>query len=171
MSGCCALACFKPANNACSWLFSWWVAVVPWCVSSLLTMPVLDSPACGWLLCLAVFQACWQCLFLALQYVSGCYALLCFKPADNAYSGFSREWVVAVPYCDPSLLTMLVLGSPVSEWLLCIAVSSLLTMPVLGSLACEWLLCLGVFQASWQCLFLTVQFVSGCCALMCFHVC
>ena len=34
----------------------------PCCVSSLLTMPVLDSLVGEWLWCFTVFQACWLCL-------------------------------------------------------------------------------------------------------------
>jgi hypothetical protein len=62
-------------------------------------MPVLNSPAGEWLLCLALLQACRQCLPLTLQLVSA-----------------------AVPCCVSSLLTMPVLDSAVGEWLLCLAV-------------------------------------------------
>ena len=148
VSGCCGLLCFKPADNACAWLFSLWVAAVGCCISSLLTMPVLGSPGSEWLLWVAVFHACWQCLSLALQSVSGYCGLLCFKPADNACPWLSSMWVAAVGCC----------------------VSSLLTMPVLGSPASEWLLWVAVFQACWQCLSLALQLVSGCCELLCFKV-
>ena len=168
VSGCCPLMCPKPTDNECSWLFSWWVAAVPWCGSILLTVSVLGSPGCEWLLFLGVFWACWQGLFLAL-----------------------RMWVAAGPYCVSSLLPITVLGSLVCEWLLCLTMlhacwqclslalqnvsgccalhcfkpvdnacswlssqwvavvpccdSSLLTMTVHHSLGCEWLLCLAVF--------------------------
>ena len=121
-----------------------WVAMVPCYVSSLLTIPVL-GPAeseCQW--CLAIYPACWQCLYLSLQRVS-----------DVSY-GFS------------SLLTNPVLGSSGSEWLSCLAVFfSQLTMPVLDSLGSEWLWCLAVFVACWQCLSLAVQYVSDCTVLLC----
>ena len=145
VSGCHRLLCFKPTDNDCPWLFSLWVAAVPWYVSNLVTIPVLGSSASEWLSCLSVFQACWQCLFLALQPVSDSCALLYFKPADNSCPWLSSKWVAAVPWC----------------------VSSLMTMPVLGSPACEQQLCLGVFQACWQYLSLVLQLVSGSCALLC----
>ena len=47
--------------------------------------------------------------------------------------------MAATPCCVSSLLMMPVLGSPVGEWLLCIAVLSLLIMPVLGSPESGWL--------------------------------
>ena len=43
VGGYCMLLSFKPADNACP---------------SLLMMPILGSPVCGWLQCLAVLQAC-----------------------------------------------------------------------------------------------------------------
>ena len=153
-------------------------------------MPVLCSLGCEWLLCLAVFQACWWCIPSTL-----------------------RWWVAAMPCCVSSLLMMLVLCSPGCEWLLCLAlsqafwsclssslqevsdycallcfkhdddtclllsrkwvtavpccVSSLLMMPVLCSPVCKWLLCLVVFQVCWWCLSSALQGVSGCCALLC----
>ena len=156
---------FKPADNPCPWLFRKWVAAVLYCVWSLLTISVLGSPVCEWLLCLAVFAACWQSLFLALQPVSGCCTLLCFKPTDNPCSWLSRKWVAAVPYCVSSLLTIPVLGSPACEWCCaylcfeptdnpCLWLSSWwvasfpccssiqLITPVLESTESLWLLCL-----------------------------
>lgn len=86
VSSCIVLLHFSFAHHACLWLFSLCVAVVPWCNSSLLMIPVLDSLVGGWLLCLAafrldktypgslesewllslaVFQACWLSLLLA----------------------------------------------------------------------------------------------------------
>ena len=56
-------------------------------------------PVCEWLTCLAMFHTCWLCLFSALQPVSDCCAILCFRPVD-----------------------VLVLCSPESEWLLCLTV-------------------------------------------------
>ena len=144
VSGCCVLLCIKPADDACSWLSSMWVAAVSCCVSSLLMMPVLGSPEGEWLLCLALYQACWWCLFLALQNVSGCCVLLCIRPADDACPWLFSMWVAAVSCC----------------------VSSLLMMPVLGSPGSEWLLCLAVHQACWWHLSLALQPVSDCCVLL-----
>ena len=144
VSGCCGLLCFKPAKNACSWLFSLWVATVHCCVSRLLTISVFNSSVGEWLLCNTVFQACWQSLSLALQEVSSCCALLCLKPADNLYPWHSSWWVTAG--CVWSLLTTLVFGS-------------------LGS---KWLLWLAMLQAWWLFLSLALQYVSSCCALLCF---
>ena len=108
-------------------------------------MPLLCSPGCEWLGFLSVFQVHWWCLFSALQKVSGCCAFLYFKPADDACPLLFSGWVAVVPCCVSSLLMMLLLCSPVGEWLL-----------------------LAVFQASWWCLFSTHQQVSGCCFLLCF---
>ena len=145
VSGCCALLCFKLANNSCPWLSSGWVAVMPCCVSSLLTIPVLGSPGGEWLLCLAMFLACWQSLSLALQWVSGYCVLLCFRPVDNPCPWLSSGWVL--------LLCFKPVDNP-CPWLssLCVVavsccISRLLTIPIIGSSACEWLLCLAVFQA------------------------
>ena len=145
MGGYHALLCFKPTEEAYPWLFRKWVAAIDCCISSLLTMPVLGSLECEWLLYFAMFQACWKSLSLALQPVSGCCALLCFKLADTSCSWLTRKWVAAVHCCD----------------------SSLLTIPILGSPVCEWLLCLALFQACWEYLFLALQPVSGCCAFLC----
>ena len=143
------LAMFLACWQCCPWLFREWVAVVPCCFSSLLTMPILGSSGSEWLWCLVVFLACWQCLSLTLQPVSSCdalLALLCLQPADNAGTWLSSWWVAVVP-CY---------------------VSSLLTISVLGSSVCEWLWCLAVFLACWQCLFMALQAVSGCDALLFF---
>lgn len=40
VGGHCALLCFKPDNNAYSLLFRQWVTSMPYCVSSLLLMPL-----------------------------------------------------------------------------------------------------------------------------------
>ena len=142
VSGCSALLCLNTTDDACLWLSSMWVAAVTCCISNLLMIPVLGSPGSEWLQCLAVFQAYWWCLFLALQRVSGCSALLCFEPIDDTYPWLFRKWVAAVPYCA-----------------LC-----LLIMPILPSIVCEWLWCLVVFQAYWCCLSLALQRVSSCSA-------
>ena len=85
VSGCCDLLCFKPANNACSWLSSLWVTAVACCVSSLLIMPVLVSLESEWLL--------W---------------LVESKPADITCSWPSSWWVALMSHCISSLLMMLV---------------------------------------------------------------
>jgi len=41
---------FDPAHNVCPWFSSMWVASVVSCIWALLTMPVLGSPVCEWLL-------------------------------------------------------------------------------------------------------------------------
>ena len=150
----------------------WQVAAMPCCLSSLLMMlmPVLCSSVGGWLPCFAVFQACWWCLPSALQGVSGCHALLCFKPADNACPLLSRMWVAAMPCCVSSLLADDSCPLHSREWVAAMpcCVSSLLMMPVICSPACEWLPCLAMFQACWWCLSSVLQEVSGCHALLCF---
>ena len=98
VSGCCSLLCFKPADDACPLLSSWWVAGMSCCVSSLLIIPSS-----------------------AVQAVSGHSALLYFESADDACPLLPRMWVTAVPCCVSSLLMMPVLCSPESEWL-CLAV-------------------------------------------------
>jgi hypothetical protein len=86
---------FQPADHAFPWLSSEYVAVVACCNSSLLIMPVLDSPGSEWLWCLSAIIACWLCLSLALQMVS------------------------AMPCCNFSPLLMTVLNSLVGEWWWC----------------------------------------------------
>ena len=87
VSDCCALLYFKLADTTCPWHFSVWVGAITCCMFcqlmmsvigssecewllllhfSLLTILFLGSAACGWLFSFAAFQACWQCLFLAL---------------------------------------------------------------------------------------------------------
>ena len=146
VSGCGGLLCFQPTDNACPWLFREWVAVVPCCVSILLTLLVLDSSGSEWLWWLAVFLAFWQHLFLALQSVSIYGGLLFFLSVDNTCLWLFRKWVAVVDCC----------------------VSSLLTMPVLGSSEGVWLWWFTVFSACWQCMSLALQKVSGCCALLLF---
>ena len=161
-----ALLWFWLADHACPWLFSWWVAMVPCCKSGLLIMPVLGSPVSEWWWCLAATLSCWSYLSLALrewvavvpcynsrlliiavlgsQEVSSCDALLQFWPADHACSWLSSKWVAVVPCYNLGLLIKPLLGSPVGEWLCCLA----------AILAC------------WTYLFLALQSVSGCCALL-----
>ena len=107
--------------------------------------------------------------------------------ADHAYHWLSSLWVAVVPFCNSSLLITPVLGSPVGEWLWCIAAilaswtslssrmwvavvpchnSSLLIIPVLGSPESEWLWCLAAILAFWSCLSLALQNVSSCGALL-----
>jgi hypothetical protein len=45
---------FEPADDVCPWLFRKWVAIMPKCVSSLLTASVLVSLGSEYLLCLGV---------------------------------------------------------------------------------------------------------------------
>ena len=149
--------------------------------SSLLIIPVLGTPACEWLWCLSVILSCWSWLSLALQEVSACCALLQFQPADHDCPWHSSLWVAVVPCCNPSLLIITVLCSPVCEWLWCLAHNSrLLIMPYcsvcewlwcfaailacwscLSALVCKWLWCLDTILA-WSCLSLAFQEVSGC---------
>ena len=97
-------------------------------------MPILGSLGCEWLLCLTIFHTCSWCLFLTLQFVSGYFALQYFMPAHDAYSWLSRMWVATLPCNILCLLMMHVLGSPGSEWLLCLTIfSCLLMMLVLDS--------------------------------------
>ena len=98
VSDCCALVNFKPADHDCLWLFSMWVAAVPFQISNLLIKPVLGSSAGKWLLCPTMFHA-----------------------SDDACLWLFRGWVAFVPYIS-SLLIKPILGSPESEWLLCCAV-------------------------------------------------
>ena len=148
VSGCCGLLCFKHADNACPSLSSVLVAAVAFCVSSLLIMSVLGPPGCEWLQWLSVFQACWQCLSLALQDVCGCCGLLCFKHTDNACPWLFRKQVAAVAcLCFKH-------ADNAYPWLSRLSV----------------VLWLAVFQACWQCLSLAFQFVSGWCDLLCFKL-
>ena len=118
VSGCSALTYFKLTDDVYSWLSSLWVAAVPCCcLASLLMMPVFGSSGSEWLQYLAMPQAYWWYLFLALQFVCGSSALLYFKPTNDACPWFFRKWVAAVPYCVSSLLMIPVIGSPVCEWL------------------------------------------------------
>ena len=126
------------------WLCRMWVAVVPYCNSGLLIMPLLGSSACEWLWCLAAILTYWSYLFLALQFVSGCDALLQFYPIDHACPWLSSLWVAMVHCCNYSLLIM----------------------PILGSIGCEWLWFLAAILACWSCLSLALQPVSGCGALL-----
>ena len=132
--------CLMPGDDAYPLLFRMCVAIVPCCVSSLLTTPVINSPECEWPQLLAFFQTCWQ-LSLALQYVCSCHAMLDIKPTDHAFSGFISMWVAAQPHCASRLMT-----------------------PVPCSLACGWLPCHALYQAYWSCLCMDFQCVSGCCA-------
>ena len=177
----------------CLLLSSMWVGVaaVAHCVSSLLTMPVLGSPGSEWVLWLAVFQACWQCLPLALQDVSSCCSLLIsslLTMTDLHSSGCGwLLWLAVSQACWQCLFLALQwvsgycalpcfkLGDNACPWLsslwvtvVACCVSSLLTMPDLGSPVGEWFLWLAVFQLCWQWLSLALQRVGGCCGLLCF---
>ena len=67
---------FKPPDDTCLLFFRKWVIGDPYSISSLLAMFVLGLSVGQWLLCLAVYQACWQCLISTLQFVS-CWHGLC----------------------------------------------------------------------------------------------
>ena len=146
-------------------------------------IPVLGALGSESLLCLTMFQACWQCLFLALQPVSGCQALLTFQHANDVYPWFSGgEWL---PSLAMFLLAIPVLDSSGSEWLswltiffkpvydtfallssLCVVVMSsfisiVLMTPVSDSSGSGWLPFIDVFQPCWQYLSLVIQ---GVCA-------
>ena len=146
--------------HACTWLFRLWVAAVPCHSLGLFVIPLFGSPGSEWLLCLAIFHACSWCLFLALQIVSGHFALQYFMPAHDAYSWLFREWVATLPCNISCLLTC--------SWLFSLWVATLpcnflclLMMLVLDSPASEWLLCLPIFHVCSWCLFLALQPVSG----------
>ena len=70
--------------------------------------------------------------------------------------------------CVLILLLMLVLYSPVCEWLPGVLFSSLLMILVLHSSGSEWLLSLAVVYTYEWFLFSSLQPVSGCCALLFF---
>ena len=120
------------------------VAAVPWCISSMLTMPVLGSPGCEWLLCLDALQACWQWLSLALQLVGGCYVSLHLKPADGAFLGFSEcEWLAA--------FLSFTLSNDTYSWLFMDHIHHCLSECV----------CINFFWACSRCLCLVIQLVSA----------
>ena len=104
---------FKPAKIDCPWLLSMWVTGLA-LFSSLLKIIVHGSPGCKWL-GLLCFQVCWKWLSLALQVVSD-WACSIFKPDKNGCSWLFRMWVTELAFFS-SLLKMVVLDSPVSEWL------------------------------------------------------
>ena len=114
----------KHANVARHGLFSWWVAAVPCCTSfllmiivltwlfsqsvivvphcilnQLLTMHVLNSLACELLSYPAVVYSCCWYLFLTIQWVSNCCALLLFDCADNTCPWLFSWWVTGVLSC------------------------------------------------------------------------
>ena len=130
-------------------------------------MPALDSSESEYLQYLAVLQACWWHLPLALQRVSGCHALLHSKLVDKTCSWLSSLWVAFVPHWVPSLLMMPALISSESKWLPCLCISILLTMAISGSSVCEWLLCLTAFQVCWLWLSGTFRmWVADCLAVL-----
>ena len=55
------------------------VSAVPWCISSLLTTPVLGFPVCEWVSSPAVFKPIDNTYLFILQQVSGYYALFNLK--------------------------------------------------------------------------------------------
>ena len=141
-------------------------------------MPILGSLGSEWLLCLAIFHACSWCLFMALQLVSGYFALQYFMPAHDAYFWSPEsEWLLCLAIFHACSWCLFLALQRVSgyfalqyfmpahdacSWLcrmwvatLPCNISCLLMMHVLGSLAGEWLLCL--FHACSWCLFLTLR--------------
>ena len=182
VSDCHVSPCFKSVDDTCSWLFSQWVAVVPHCIVHLPMMPVhfLDGE---WLMYLSVFQSCWWFLLSTLQWVSGCYFILYFKPMMPIFGSLAGEWLLpcfksadnhylalqVVSCCCASLcfkhtecwLYLFLPLQDVSGYMPCCILSPLM-MPVLNSPAGEWLSYLSVFHTCWQCPFWTVQCVSGC---------
>ena len=159
VSGYCALPYFMPVHGFYSWLFRKWVATILICHT--------DYDDYSWLSSMWVPVPCYiyglWCLFLAFQAVSGYCALPYFMPvykifsmwvsvpcyiyaSSCACSWLFRLWVTTVPCC----------------------ISCLIMVIVLGFSGCEWLLCLALFYVWSWCLFLTLQRVSGPCALPCF---
>ena len=98
VSSCCALLCFKPANDA-SLLSSLWVPDLPCCIQVFFMLPALCSPACeichALLCCLKLVDNA-HLLFSSLWVA----AALCewFKPANNTCPLLYRKWVAAMPY-------------------------------------------------------------------------
>ena len=103
------------------------------------------------LLALQIVSGCFAChnsclhmmIFLALQEVS---ALSYFMPALDAYSWLSRKWVVTLPCHISACSWCLFLAlQRVSSYYIS-PVFCLLTMPVLGSSGSQWLLYLAIFM-------------------------
>ena len=168
VSGCCALLPLKQANNTYFWIFRKW-GCYALCISSKLTMPVLGSSVCEWMSSLlylslwqclflalqpvsdcyafAMFLACWQCLSLALQSVSGCYTLLHLKPLImNFIASSVGEWLPC--------LTMFwshwwCLSWVFSLWVVTIVCCTSATEGCLWPFSMWVLPCFTVFQACW----------------------
>ena len=168
VSGHFAMPYFMLGHDTCSWLSRQWVATLPYHILCLFIMLVLGSPDSEWLLYLAILYACSWCLYLALQKVTGYFALPYFMPTYDACSWLSRQWVATMLSHILCLLIMPVLGS--RKWVATLPchISCLLMMPVLGSPESEWLSCLVISDACSWCQFLTLQRVSGYCALLYF---
>ena len=81
--------CVSSLTISVLWLSRMWVAVVPHYVDSLLTMLVLNSPFSMWMavipFCVSKLLTLWQCLPLAFQEVSIYGVSVCFLPANNPY--------------------------------------------------------------------------------------
>ena len=157
MSGCLALWGFKLADHVCSWLSSLWVVTVPcyissllnitviiffrmWvvaalsCIFTLLTMPFFDLSESDFLLCLSVFQVCWQCLFFPLQQVS--------------------DWHAC---CISNLPIMLALLCLAGEWLSCLAAFQA-CWQCLSGIFRKWVAsCIAVFHSCWEHIFLALH--------------
>ena len=159
VSGHCSLLHLGPVDDAFPQIFREWVTAMGYCVSSLLIMSILETPGSE---CHSffVFQAFWS-LFLTLQFVSACHALLHFKSVDTCY-WLNSKWVITVPhwissYCWYSVIQwvsgwcVLLHFQPADNpcyWLFSVWVAAtthyilrLLTTPLVGSLACECLAC------------------------------
>ena len=158
-------------RDTCAWLSRLWVAVVACCVSSILMMHVLNSSESEWLRLLAVYQAYWWCLCLALHAVSGCSGcggLLYFKHTNDIFpvceqlqwfAMFKKYWwclslalqnvsgysgLLCFNHTDDACA-----GLP-SWWVAAMAfcVLSVLMMSVLDSPGCEWPQWLAVFHVN-----------------------
>ena len=149
---------------------------MPCCFSNLLTTPVFDSSACEWLSYLAIFQACWWCMPLALsKWVATMYLLMCLRNINDNLFCLPRQWVVTLSCSVQSLVIILFLvNQRVSEsvpcWIATLLMTTdlgysacecntvllnLLTMLILGSPGSEWLPCHATIQLSSWYLLLT----------------
>ena len=121
-------------------------------------MPLLGSPGCEWLQWLAVFCAHWWCLFLALQYVSGCVDLPWFEP-DKLCPWLFRKWVAVMPYCVSfSLMAPLVLQFVSGYLAMLQACWWCLSLPLQRV---GWLDWFAIIEAHWHYLYFSLKHVSG----------
>ena len=116
VSGYCALPYIMPTHDA-SCLFRVWVASVPCNILCLFIIP-LGFPGCEWLLCLAIFMLEHNAYsWLFRLWVATVHIL-----AHGTYSWLSSLWVATMPFHISCLITIPVLDSPESEWLLCLTI-------------------------------------------------